>query len=307
MEFFKKKTSFDFFGYRKIALMFSLLLVGISIISLCTKGINWGLDFTGGTVAELTYPASADLDDIRQRLHQNGFEEAIVQYYGSTHDVIVRIAPRVGQNEQVVAQALLKVLQQTSPEVHLLRAETVGAQVGQELAQKGTLAVLLALFLIACYIGFRFEYRFAVSAAVALAHDPIIILGVFSLWGLEFDLNTLAAILAILGYSLNDTIVVFDRVKENFIRVRKGTPLEIMNLSINQTLSRTIMTSALTLMVVLALLIFGGPTIFGFALALFIGIVVGTYSSIYVAGSCAVALGLNKQDLMLPAKTQDEA
>jgi len=307
MEFFKKKTSFDFFGYRKIALMFSLLLVGISIISLCTKGINWGLDFTGGTVAELTYPASADLDDIRQRLHQNGFEEAIVQYYGSTHDVIVRIAPRVGQNEQVVAQALLKVLQQTSPEVHLLRAETVGAQVGQELAQKGTLAVLLALFLIACYIGFRFEYRFAVSAAVALAHDPIIILGVFSLWGLEFDLNTLAAILAILGYSLNDTIVVFDRVKENFIRVRKGTPLEIMNLSINQTLSRTIMTSALTLMVVLALLIFGGPTIFGFALALFIGIIVGTYSSIYVAGSCAVALGLNKQDLMLPAKTQDEA
>jgi len=304
MEFFKKQTNIDFFGYRKIALTFSFILVAISIISLSTKGLNWGLDFTGGTVVELTYPGEANLDTIRTTLHENGFEEAIVQFYGNTHDVIVRIAPRKGQNEQVLAQSLLKVLQQTASDVHLLRAETVGAQVGQELAQKGTLAVLLALFLIACYIGFRFEYRFALSAAVALAHDPIIILGVFSLFGLEFDLNTLAAVLAILGYSLNDTIVVFDRVKENFVRVRKGTPLEIMNLSINQTLSRTIMTSGLTLLVVLSLLIFGGPSIFGFALAFFIGILVGTYSSIYVAGSCAVALGLNKHDLMPPAKNQ---
>ena len=304
MEFFKKQTNIDFFGYRKIALTFSFILVAISIISLSTKGLNWGLDFTGGTVVELTYPGEANLDTIRTTLHENGFEEAIVQFYGNTHDVIVRIAPRKGQNEQVLAQSLLKVLQQTASDVHLLRAETVGAQVGQELAQKGTLAVLLALFLIACYIGFRFEYRFALSAAVALAHDPIIILGVFSLFGLAFDLNTLAAVLAILGYSLNDTIVVFDRVKENFVRVRKGTPLEIMNLSINQTLSRTIMTSGLTLLVVLSLLIFGGPSIFGFALAFFIGILVGTYSSIYVAGSCAVALGLNKHDLMPPAKNQ---
>jgi len=306
MEFFKKQTSIDFFGYRKVALVFSAILVTISIMSLSIKGLNWGLDFTGGTVVELSYPSEVNLDTIRSTLHQNGFEEAVVQFYGSTHDVIVRIAPREGQNEQVLAKNLLNVLQQTSSDVRLLRAETVGAQVGQELAQKGTLAVLLALFLIACYIGFRFEYRFAASAAVALAHDPIIILGVFSLFGLEFDLNTLAAILAILGYSLNDTIVVFDRVKENFVRVRKGTPLEIMNLSINQTLSRTIMTSGLTLLVVLSLLIFGGPSIFGFALAFFIGILVGTYSSIYVAGSCAVALGLNKQDLMPPAKNQAE-
>jgi len=298
MEFFKKQTNIDFFGVRKIAAIISLILVLISLGSLLTKGLNWGLDFTGGTVIELHYPNAANLDQIRDILNKAGFENAVVQTYGGIEDVMIRVAPMAGENEQMVAKKILEGLQTAEPNVTLSRTEAVGAQVGKELTEQGGLAVLCALVLTALYIAFRFEYRFAVSAAVALAHDPIIILGVFSLFQLEFDLNTLAAMLGIIGYSLNDTIVVFDRVKENFIRVRKATPLEIMNLSINQTLSRTIMTSALTLMVVLALLFLGGKSIFGFSLALAIGVAVGTYSSIYIAGSCAVAMGLSKKDLM---------
>lgn len=208
------------------------------------------------------------------------------------------MAPRKEVKQEKTTHEVIEVLKVIDPNFTVMRTDQVGSQVGSELMQKGVVAVLTAMLLTALYIGLRFEYRFALGAAVALAHDPILILGVFSLTGIEFDLQTLAAILAVIGYSLNDTIVVFDRVKENFIKVRNKTPIEIMNLSLNQTLSRTIMTSMLTLIVVVALLLFGGPSIFGFALALAIGILIGTYSSIYIAGSLAITLGLNKLDLM---------
>ena len=305
MDFFQKKTNIDFLGLRSKAAVLSVILVVLSLTSLITKGINWGLDFTGGTVIELSYPQAVDLDKLRDELHKHGFADAVVQNYGTNAEVIIRVAPREGLSEQQIASAIMGIVQVENSNVKLNRTDAVGAQVGQELTQQGMLAVLAAMLFTAIYIAFRFEYRFAVGAAVALAHDPILILGVFSFFHVEFDLQALAAILAVIGYSLNDTIVVFDRVKENFIKIRKATPEEIMNKSLNQTLSRTIMTSALTLLVVIALLIYGGPTIFGFALALLIGILVGTYSSIYIAGSLAIALGLSKQDLMPSTKTHD--
>lgn len=298
MEFFKKQTKIDFLGIRRITAVISIVLVLLSLAGLAIRGIHWGLDFTGGTVIELTYPQAADLDKIRDVLQNSPFSDAIVQHYGSARDVIVRLAPREDLSEQAIAQQVAVILKQQEPDLSVKRVDAVGSQVGHELATQGAMAVLLALFLTAVYIAFRFEYRFAISAAVSLAHDPILILGVFSLFRIEFDLPTLAAILAVIGYSLNDTIVIFDRIRENFIKMRRGTPVEIVNLSINQTLSRTIMTSFLTLLVVLALLFFGGPSLFGFSLALCLGVLVGTYSSIYVSGAFAVFLGLDKKDLM---------
>lgn len=304
MEFFRKQTKIDFLSYRNIAAAFSVLLMVGSIAILMTKGLNWGLDFTGGTVIELGYQKPAELPLIRSQLHAHGFDDAVVQNYGSNTNVAVRVAPRTGLSEQQVAKKILAVLHDNDPTVELKKTDAVGAQVGKEMTEKGAMAVFTAMVLTALYIAFRFEYRFAVGAAVALAHDPILILGIFSLTQVEFDLQTLAAMLAVIGYSLNDTIVVFDRVKENFIKIRKASPVEVMNKSLNQTLSRTIMTSFLTLLVVVALLLFGGPSIFGFALALLIGVVIGTYSSIYIAGSIAISMGLSKQDLMPPARQE---
>lgn len=301
MEFFRKKTSFDFLACRHWATAFSIIIMLVSIVSLCVRGINWGLDFTGGTLIEVQYEKAPSLTQLRKELHTHNFKDAVVQNYGNAKDVIIRVAPRKNIKEDQVSKSVVAILKRVDSNITIMRTDQVGAQVGDELMQKGVLAVLTALLLTAFYIGIRFEYRFAIGAAVALAHDPILILGIFSMTGIEFDLQTLAAILAVIGYSLNDTIVVFDRVKENFIKVRNKTPIEIMNLSLNQTLSRTIMTSMLTLIVVVALLLFGGPSIFGFALALAIGIIIGTYSSIYIAGSLSITLGLSKQDLM-PAK-----
>jgi preprotein translocase subunit SecF len=298
VEFFKKQTNIDFLGIRRITAAISIILVLGSLITLAVRGIHWGLDFTGGTVIELQYPEAADLARIRHALQSSDFHDAIVQNYGSARDVSIRLAPREQITEQVIAQKVTTILSQDDPAVKLMRVEAVGSQVGKELTQQGVLALLLALLLTAIYIAFRFEYRFGISAAVALMHDPILILGIFSLFQIEFDLATLAAILAVIGYSLNDTIVVFDRIRENFIKMRRGESVEIINLSINQTLSRTIMTSFLTLLVVLALLFFGGPTLFGFSLAFSLGVIIGTYSSIYIAGALAVVLGLSKKDLM---------
>lgn len=293
MEFFRKKTNIDFMELRRWSAILSILLCLGSVVSLAVNGLAWGLDFTGGMQIEVGYDKPADLPSMRQQLASAGFHQAEVKNYG-TEEVLISVAPRAGVAQQKVSEEIIKAL----PGAQLRRVEYVGAQVGQELAAKGALAVIVALLATMSYIALRFEYRFAVSAAVALVHDPILILGLFSFFQIEFNLTALAAVLAVLGYSLNDTIVIFDRIRENFRKLRKGTPIEIVNLSINETLSRTIMTSATTLSVVSALYFFGGEMIHGFALALIIGIVVGTYSSIYVAGALAVALGLSKKDLM---------
>ncbi len=304
MEFFRQ-TQVDFMKIRKITAVFSAVVMLLCLTSLFTKGINWGLDFTGGIVIELDFPQDADVDSIRNALQKDNFKDAQVQTFGSAKDIMIKLAPREGVNERDVAKKVLDIVQSKTNAATLKRVDAVGSQVGQELTHQGFIAVLIALGATMIYIGLRFERRFAMSSAVSLAHDPIIILGIFSFFNIEFDLASLASILAVIGYSLNDTIVVFDRIKENFLRVRKASSKDIVNLSINQTLSRTIMTSGLTSLVVIALLIFGGPTLFGFSLSFFIGIIVGTYSSIYVSGALALTLGLVKEDLMATEKFSD--
>jgi len=305
MEFFRKKTNIDFMKIRSITAVFSAAMMIASFVILFSKGINWGLDFTGGIVIEIGYEQDAQLPKIRETLREANYTDAVVQSFGSPKDVIVRLAPRENMDEKAIASSIIDVLKSEGAKLTLKRVDVIGSQVGRELAEQGGMAMIVALIAIMIYIAMRFEMRFAIASAVSLAHDPILILGIFSLYQIEFDLTTLAAMLAVIGYSLNDTIVVFDRVKENFIKVRKTEAVDLVNLSINQTLSRTIMTSGLTLLVVIALLVYGGPTLFGFSLALFIGIVVGTYSSIYVSGATAVALGLKRSDLLPDKKPVD--
>ncbi|MBA4696531.1 MAG: protein translocase subunit SecF [Legionella sp.] len=294
MELFNPHSTFDFMGSRKWTAALSGLIFILSIAGLIGKGLKWGLDFTGGTQIEVAYPSAINLEEIREKLYRVGFKEAQVVNYGTSKDVLISIAPRDDLDQTQLVQKVMSQL----PEAQKQRVDFVGPQVGKELATKGALAIIISLLATMIYIGFRFEYRLAVSSVVALIHDPVLILGIFAWFGIEFDLKALAGLLAVIGYSLNDTIVVFDRVRENFVKIRRTSPLEIMNISINQTLSRTIMTSLLTLFVVVALFVYGGETIRGFSLALIIGIVVGTYSSIYVAGTLAVAMGLNRQDFL---------
>lgn len=294
MEFFNPNSKVDFMGARRWTAMFSILIFVVSIGALAIHGLKWGLDFTGGTQVEVSYPQSVDLSTIRENLSHAGFKEAQVVSYGTSKDVLISIAPREDEDQSHLVDKLMSAL----PGAVKQRVDFVGPQVGKELATKGALAVLVSLLATMLYIAMRFEYRLAVSSAVALVHDPVLILGVFAFFGIEFDLKALAGLLAVIGYSLNDTIVVFDRVRENFIKIRRSTSIEIMNTSINQTLSRTIMTSVLTLCVVVSLFVYGGETIYGFSLALIIGIVIGTYSSIYVAGALAVAMGLDRKDFM---------
>lgn len=294
MEFFNPNSKVDFMGARRWTAMLSVLIFVCSITSLGIFGLKWGLDFTGGTQIEVSYPKAADLQNIREELNTIGFKEAQVVSYGTSKDVLISIAPRADVDQTQMVEKVMSVL----PGAVKQRVDFVGPQVGQELATKGALAIIVALLATMIYIAMRFEYRLAVSSAIALVHDPVLILGVFSFFGIEFDLKALAGLLAVIGYSLNDTIVVFDRVRENFVKVRRSTPIEIMNISINQTLSRTIMTSLLTLFVVVALFVYGGETIHGFSLALIIGIIIGTYSSIYVAGALAVAMGLDRKDFL---------
>lgn len=294
MEFFNPNSKVDFMGARRWTAIFSVLIFVLSIGALTIHGLKWGLDFTGGTQIEVSYPQAADLESIRENLAKLGFKEAQVVSYGTSKDVLISIAPREDKDQSRLVDQVMSVL----PGAVKQRVDFVGPQVGKELATKGALAVLVSLLATMIYIAMRFEYRLAVSSAVALVHDPVLILGIFAFFGIEFDLKALAGLLAVIGYSLNDTIVVFDRVRENFVKIRRGTPIEIMNISINQTLSRTIMTSLLTLFVVVALFIYGGEAIHGFSLALIIGIVIGTYSSIYVAGALAVAMGLDRKDFL---------
>lgn len=304
MEFFKKQTHFDFMGIRRYTGSVAVLLWIVSLCLLFSKGLNLGLDFTGGTEIEVRFASAVEPSMIREQLEQEGFHGVKVQQYGTTRDVLIRISNPKKEDEKAVGKHVKAVLVKQNPTAEIRKTEFVGSEVGEQLFEQGGIAVLVSILATMIYIAFRFEYRLAISAAVGLCHDGIIILGVFSLFGFEFDLATLASILAVLGYSLNDTIVVFDRVRENFRKVRKGTPLEIMNLSINQTLSRTIMTSWMTLLVVLALLFFGGQSLFGFSMAFFVGIIVGTFSSIYVSGALALWLGLTKADLMPKVKTE---
>ncbi|KTD25049.1 protein translocase subunit SecF [Legionella israelensis] len=294
MEFFNPNSKIDFMGARYWTAAFSILVFVVSLSALYIYGLKWGLDFTGGTQIEVSFPESADLAKIREDLYKADFKEAQVVSYGTSRDVLISIGPRVDIDQTELVNRVLKQL----PGAVSKRVDYVGPQVGQELATKGILAIIVSLLATMIYIAMRFEYRLAVSSAVALIHDPVLILGVFALFGFEFDLKALAGLLAVIGYSLNDTIVVFDRVRENFIKLRRSDTIEIMNISINQTLSRTIMTSVLTLFVVVALFVYGGETIRGFSLALIIGIVIGTYSSIYVAGALAVSMGLNRRDFL---------
>jgi preprotein translocase subunit SecF len=301
-------TQIDFMGRRRMAMMLSATLLAVAVLSLAVRGLEFGIDFTGGTLIEVGYAAPADIDGVRTRLEQAGFPEAVAQHFGTTRDVLVRLAPRDGVSKADLSTEVLSALRAgADEEVEMRRVEFVGPQVGEELTEDGGLAMLIALGAIFIYIMFRFEWKFSAGAVAALFHDVIITVGVFSVLGLEFDLTVLAAVLAVIGYSLNDTIVVFDRIRENFRRLRRGSSMEVINRSLNETLARTLMTSLTTLLVLVALFIFGGELIHGFATALIIGVFVGTYSSIFVASTTTLRLGISKQDLMPVAKEGAEA
>ena len=292
-------SKIDFMGLTRPAWMLSGALVVLSLLILLIRGLNFGLDFTGGYIIEVGFPQAADLNAIREALASAAFPDASVQNFGSSQDVLIRMVPQEGADKALVSQRVIETLTGTTDgQLDMRRVEFVGPQVGEALREQGGLAVLSALFAIVVYIWFRFEKKFSVGSVLALVHDVVITLGIFSLFQLDFDLTVLAAILAVIGYSLNDTIVVFDRIRENFRSMRRGTPSEVINTSINQTLSRTVITSLTTLLVLTCLLVFGGKIISGFALALIIGVVVGTYSSIFIASAAVLRLGISREDLM---------
>jgi len=298
---------FDFMGLRKLAMGLSGFLILVSLISLVTLKLNVGIDFTGGSIIEVGYQQPVELQPIREVLDDNGFGDAIVQHFGSAKEVLIRLVPKVEQEKAELSSQIIGLLNQVSESaIDVRRVDFVGPQVGEELTEDGGLAVLYALISILIYVSIRFEYRFSLGAVAALIHDVLITLGVFSILQLDFDLSVLAAILAVIGYSLNDTIVVFDRVRENFRKIRKKSAEEITNISINQTISRTVKTSLTTLLVLLSLFFLGGEVIHAFALALIIGVVVGTYSSIYIATTTALLLGITSKDLMVPEKDDEE-
>jgi preprotein translocase subunit SecF len=306
MEFFKKRTNIDFMGKRKRWYAISAALVAASIVLLLVRGLNLGIDFTGGVVMEVSFPQAADLDKVRGALAQKGYGDAVVQSFGTSRDVLIRLLPEEGKNVNAVSQDVLAAVKSYDGAAELRRTEVVGAQVGAELAEQGALAALFAFLMIMIYVALRFQWKLGVGSIVAALHDPIIILGIFAATQLTFDLPALAAVLAVVGYSLNDTVVVFDRIRERFILTRKGTPEEIVNLAINETLSRTLMTSVTTMIAVLALLFIAGDMLRAFSIALTIGIIVGTYSSIYIASAIALDLKLTARDL-LPVKKEEGA
>lgn len=297
----------DFMGLRKPAMVLSVIMILVSIACLATLKLNVGIDFTGGSIIEVGYQQAVELEPIRDALNDNGYDDAVVQHFGSASEVLIRLVPKVGQNEAETSSEVIKLLRgMTDEKVQERRVEYVGPQVGEELTEDGGLAVLYALIAILIYVSVRFEYRFSLGAVAALIHDVVITLGIFSLLRLDFDLSVLAAILAVIGYSLNDTIVVFDRVRENFRKIRNKTPEEVTNISINQTISRTLMTSFTTLLVLLSLFFIGGEAIHAFSLALIIGVLVGTYSSIYVATTTTLALGISRADLLEPVEDEED-
>jgi preprotein translocase subunit SecF len=308
------KMNFNFMGYRRITALVSSVFVLISVISLFARGLDLGLDFTSGTSVRLSFAQSVNINDINLKLSAAGYEDSVVVSFGSDRDirVILGVDESIEQEDQAsqaveVGERIASLMQMgNQSEVVLLGSDYVSAKVGSELAEQGGLGMLVALAIITVYIAIRFQFKFSVGAVVALGHDLIITLGIFSLTGMEFNLNTLAAMLAIIGYSLNDTIVVSDRIRENFRRMRKGSPLEMVNASLNQTFSRTIVTSFTTLLVLFSILFVGGDSTEGFAIALIIGVLIGTYSSIYVASNVILLMNVTREDLMLPIKEDPE-
>jgi preprotein translocase subunit SecF len=331
LEFLKRDTRIDFIGRRRIAALISISVIVIVLLSLFFRGLNLGIDFTGGTLVEVSYSSSVNTEEVRTNLRRSGLDGVVVQYFGTSRDVLIRLPadPEVdaAESSSLIISSLREpygeTLAQSSENdsqrcvfqdgttgdctVQMRRVEFVGPQVGGELTEKGGLAMLYALLGILAYVAWRFEWRFALGAVIALVHDVVITVGFFSLLGLEFSLPVLAAVLAVIGYSLNDTIVVFDRIRENFRKMRKGTIVEIMNSAINQTLRRTLLTSLTTLLVVVTLILLGGEIIKGFAVALFIGILVGTYSSIFVASPVVLSLRITRGDMLLIKKEGEEA
>tara|TARA_B100001146_G_scaffold103153_1_gene91286 strand:+ start:641 stop:1648 length:1008 start_codon:yes stop_codon:yes gene_type:complete len=331
LEFLKRDTRIDFIGRRRIAALISISVIVIVLLSLFFRGLNLGIDFTGGTLVEVSYSSSVNTEEVRTNLRRSGLDGVVVQYFGTSRDVLIRLPadPEVdaAESSSLIISSLREpygeTLAQSSENdsqrcvfqdgttgdctVQMRRVEFVGPQVGGELTEKGGLAMLYALIGILAYVAWRFEWRFALGAVIALVHDVVVTVGIFSLLGLEFSLPVLAAVLAVIGYSLNDTIVVFDRIRENFRKMRKGTIVEIMNSAINQTLRRTLLTSLTTLLVVVTLILLGGEIIKGFAVALFIGILVGTYSSIFVASPVVLSLRITRDDMLLIKKEGEEA
>ena len=307
MRLIKTKTSIDFLSStrRKVALAVSAILVIVSLVSLGTRGLEFGIDFTGGILLEVGYEEPANLEEIRSNLTDAGFEDAQVQLFGRETDVLVRLPPQPQGSAESVRQQLQSTLEASGQSIDLRRLESVSAQVGSELAERGALAMVVALLLIFVYVMIRFQWKFSAGAVAALAHDAIVTVGFFSIFRFPFDLTVVAAVLAVIGYSLNDTVVAFDRIRENFLALRGVSAEEAMNTSINEMLARTLITGLTTLLVLVALLVLGGESIAPFSIALIVGIIVGTYSSIYTASATALALNVNPQDLIEPIKNPE--
>lgn len=307
MRLIKDNTRIDFLGRsrRRIAVIFSILAICVSLASLATRGLNFGIDFTGGVLLELGYPQDANLDRIRTLLTDAGFSEVQVQSFGAVNDVLIRLPPQPDADPNQIRRELQATLEADEPGVELRRVEFVGPQVGEELTEQGGLAMIFALLMIFAYVMWRFQWKFAAGAVAALAHDVVLVLGFFSLFGFDFDLSVVAAVLAVIGYSLNDTVVAFDRIRENFVSLRGTSAEEAMNVSINEMLARTLTTSLTTLLVLFALFFLGGEAVGPFSMALIVGVVVGTYSSIYTASATALALDVSAQDLLPPAEDSE--
>ena len=301
---FNFKKTINFLSVRRITTTVSIALMIFSLVSITSKGLNPGIDFTGGFQIEISYQQPPEIEDVRNHLSSAGFNDAIVQNSGSATDIMIRIAPREGLDNRSVGKLIIENLGQSSNSAELMSSEYVSAQVGEELTEQGGLAMIFALIMIMIYIVFRFQWKFSIGAVMALIHDVLITVGVFSFFQITFDLAVLAAILAVVGYSLNDTIVIFDRIRENFRSMRRAETLDILNTSITQTISRTMITSSTTLMVLLALFIMGGQSLEGFSLALIIGVLIGTYSSIFIASTSIFYLDISTSDL-LPSKREE--
>lgn len=303
MQFIKHKTKIDFLSRRRrvIAVSLSLLAVVISIVSLSTRGLNFGIDFTGGVLLEVGYPQAADIGKIRQILGDAGFANMQINTFGPLTDVQIRLPPQPSEDADAIRDSIRSILAADNPQVDIHRVAIVSSQVGEELTEQGGLAMIFALLMIFAYVMFRFQWKFAAGAVAALAHDVIVTVGFFSVFGFTFDLTVVAAVLAVIGYSLNDTVVAFDRIRENFIGLRGASAEEVMNISINEMLARTIITGVTTLVVLVALLLLGGETVRPFSIALIVGIVVGTYSSIWTASATALMLDVSAKDL-IPAE-----
>lgn len=304
MKFFARVPNIDFMAQRKVGLAASTILTLGAILLVLLRGLNLGIDFTGGVLVEVAYPETVELDAVRQELADAGYERAVVQYFGASTAVLIRLPPAEDASSAQVSTSILQALGAEQKGISLRRIEFVGPQVGDELTEKGGLALLFAFIGIMIYIAFRFEWKFSVGAIAALVHDAVMVLGLLSLLQVEFDITTLAAILALIGYSNNETIVIFDRVRENLINLRKAQILEVVNLSVNQTLLRSVITHLTTLLVLIALYTLGGSSVHSFSIAMIFGVIVATYSSIYVSTNLAVALGVSREDLLPPQESE---